>query len=153
LFRIFHYPPSPPRSGGWGVGEHTDYGLLTLLAQDDSGGLQVAAPEGWIDAPPIPGTLVCNIGDMLDRLTGGWYRSTPHRVRNLSGHGRLSFPFFLDPGFDAEVPPLPDRAAASGDGKRRWDGQDLRAFSGRYGDYLLGKVSQVFPQLRSDVLG
>jgi isopenicillin N synthase-like dioxygenase len=153
LFRIFHYPPSPPQDDGWGVGEHTDYGLLTLLAQDDSGGLQVAAPEGWIDAPPIPGTLVCNIGDMLDRLTGGWYRSTPHRVRNLSGHGRLSFPFFLDPGFDAEVPPLPDRAAAADDGSRRWDGQDLRAFSGTYGDYLLGKVSKVFPQLSRDALG
>jgi len=153
LFRIFHYPPSPPQDDGWGVGEHTDYGLLTLLAQDDSGGLQIAALEGWIDAPPIPGTLVCNIGDMLDRLTGGWYRSTPHRVRNLSGHGRLSFPFFLDPGFGAEVPPLPDRAAAADDGSRRWDGQDLRAFSGTYGDYLLGKVSKVFPQLSRDALG
>jgi len=152
LFRIFHYPPSPPQTQDWGVGEHTDYGLITLLAQDDSGGLQVAAPEGWIDAPPIPGTLVCNIGDMLDRLTGGWYRSTPHRVRNLSGHGRLSFPFFLDPGFGAEVPPLPHRAAAGDDGHRRWDGQDLRAFSGTYGDYLLGKVSKVFPQLRRNVL-
>jgi len=152
LFRIFHYPPSPPQTQDWGVGEHTDYGLVTLLAQDDSGGLQVAAPEGWVDAPPIPGTLVCNIGDMLDRLTGGWYRSTPHRVRNLSGHGRLSFPFFLDPGFAAEVPPLPDRAAAADDGRRRWDGQDLRAFTGTYGDYLLGKVAKVFPQLRSDVL-
>jgi isopenicillin N synthase-like dioxygenase len=153
LFRIFHYPPSPPQTGDWGVGEHTDYGLVTLLAQDDSGGLQVAAPEGWIDAPPVPGTFVCNIGDMLDRLTGGWYRSTPHRVRNLSGHGRLSFPFFLDPGFGAEVPPLPDRAAAGADGRRRWDGQDLRAFTGSYGDYLLGKVARVFPQLRRDVLG
>ena len=152
LFRIFHYPPSPPRAQDWGVGEHTDYGLVTLLAQDDSGGLQIAAPEGWVDAPPIPGTLVCNIGDMLDRLTGGWYRSTPHRVRNLSGHGRLSFPFFLDPGFAAEVPPLPDRAAAADDGRRRWDGQDLRAFTGTYGDYLLGKVAKVFPQLRGDVL-
>jgi isopenicillin N synthase-like dioxygenase len=152
LFRIFHYPPSPPQDAGWGVGEHSDYGLLTLLAQDDSGGLQIAAPEGWIDAPPIPGTLVCNIGDMLDRMTGGWYRSTPHRVRNLSGHGRLSFPFFLDPGFPAEVPPLPDRAAAGSDGRRRWDGEDLRAFTGTYGDYLLGKVSKVFPQLRRDVL-
>jgi isopenicillin N synthase-like dioxygenase len=152
LFRIFHYPPAPARGGGWGVGEHTDYGLLTLLAQDDSGGLQIAAPEGWIDAPPVPGTFVCNIGDMLDRLTGGWYRSTPHRVRNLSGHGRLSFPFFLDPGFTAEVPPLPGRASAGGDGTRRWDGQDLRAFTGTYGDYLLGKVSKVFPQLRRDVL-
>jgi len=152
LFRIFHYPPSPPRSEDWGVGEHTDYGLITLLAQDDSGGLQVAAPEGWIDAPPVPGTLVCNIGDMLDRLTGGWYRSTPHRVRNLSGHGRLSFPFFLDPGFTAEVPPLPARAASAADGGRRWDGQDLRAFSGTYGDYLLGKVGRVFPELRRDAL-
>jgi isopenicillin N synthase-like dioxygenase len=152
LFRIFHYPPSQPDEESWGVGEHTDYGLVTLLAQDDSGGLQVAAHDGWIDAPPIPGTLVCNIGDMLDRLTGGWYKSTPHRVRNLSGHGRLSFPFFLDPGFAAEVPPLPDRAAAADDGGRRWDGQDLRAFTGSYGDYLLGKVSKVFPQLSRDAL-
>ncbi len=153
LFRIFHYPPSPPDEDSWGVGEHTDYGLVTLLAQDDSGGLQVVSPDGWVDAPPIPGTLVCNIGDMLDRLTGGWYKSTPHRVRNLSGHGRLSFPFFLDPGFAAEVPPLPDRAAASEDGSRRWDGQDLRAFAGTYGDYLLAKVSKVFPQLSRDALG
>ena len=153
LFRISHYPPSAPQDEGWGVGEHTDYGLVTLLAQDDSGGLQVATPEGWIDAPPVPGTLVCNIGDMLDRLTGGWYKSTPHRVRNLSGHGRLSFPFFLDPGFAAEVPPLPERAAADDSGNRRWDGQDLRAFTGSYGDYLLGKVSKVFPQLSRDALG
>src|SRR3546814_6019259 len=76
----------------WGVGEHSDYGLLTLLAQDEHGGLQVKTPGGWIAAPPLPGTLVCNIGDMLDRLTGGWYLSTPHRVRNDSGRERLSFP-------------------------------------------------------------
>jgi isopenicillin N synthase-like dioxygenase len=151
LFRVFSYPP-PRQADGWGVGEHTDYGLLTLLAQDSNGGLQVAAPEGWIDAPPVAGTFVCNIGDMLERLTGGWYRSTPHRVRNLSGRSRLSFPFFLDPGFTAEVPPLPEQAAAGDDGRRRWDGQDLRAFGGSYGDYLLGKVSKVFPQLREDVL-
>jgi isopenicillin N synthase-like dioxygenase len=152
LFRIFSYPPSPAGFDGWGVGEHTDYGLLTLLAQDDSGGLQIAAREGWTDAPPVRGTFVCNIGDMLDRLTGGWYRSTPHRVRNLNGKARLSLPFFLDPGFADEVPPLPGRAAAADDGMRRWDGQDLRAFTGTYGDYLLGKVSKVFPQLRQDVL-
>jgi isopenicillin N synthase-like dioxygenase len=52
------------------VGEHTDYGLLTLLSQDDIGGLQVKTPNGWIDAPPIAHTLVVNIGDMLDRLAG-----------------------------------------------------------------------------------
>lgn len=152
LFRVFHYPPSEPDGDGWGVGEHTDYGLLTLLAQDDRGGLQVHGPDGWIDAPPIPGTFVCNIGDMLDRLTGGYYRSTPHRVRNVSGLERISFPLFLDPDFTAEVPPLPGRARVSSGGRPRWDGEDLQAFSGTYGDYLLGKVGKVFPQLRSTVL-
>src|SRR3984957_15323655 len=66
LFRIFHYPPSLPQAGGWGGGQPTACGLVTLLAQDGRGGLQVATPDGWLDAPPIPGTLVCNIGDMLD---------------------------------------------------------------------------------------
>jgi isopenicillin N synthase-like dioxygenase len=151
LFRIFHYPPSTPDSDDWGVGEHTDYGLVTILLQDNNGGLQVRTPAGWVDAPPIPGTFVCNIGDMLDRMTGGWYRSTPHRVRNLSGNERLSFPFFLDPDFTAEVPPLPGQAATNTDGSPRWDGQDLRAFTGTYGDYLVGKVSKVFPQLSGEV--
>jgi isopenicillin N synthase-like dioxygenase len=147
LFRIFHYPPSEPGSDEWGVGEHTDYGLLTLLLQDGNGGLQVRTPDGWLDAPPIPGTFVCNIGDMLDRMTGGWYRSTPHRVRNLSGNERLSFPFFFDPDFSQEVPPLPATGHAGG---QRWDGQDLRAFTGTYGAYLVGKVGKVFPELRAD---
>jgi isopenicillin N synthase-like dioxygenase len=147
LFRIFHYPPSSARPDDWGVGEHTDYGLLTLLAQDSNGGLQVRTPRGWIDAPPIPDTFVCNIGDMLDRLTGGYYRSTPHRVRNVSGNERLSFPFFFDPDFHREVPPLPGRARVADDGQTRWDGQDLRAFEGTYGDYLLAKVAKVFPDL------
>ena len=149
LFRIFHYPPSPPEADDWGVGEHTDYGLLTLLLQDDNGGLEVHTPDGWIAAPPLRGTFVCNIGDMLDRMTGGWYRSTPHRVRNASGRQRLSFPFFFDPDFTAEVPPLP--AAARGGGER-WDGQDLRAFEGTYGDYLTAKVAKVFPELSSGTI-
>jgi hypothetical protein len=152
LFRVFRYPAAAPDDDGWGVGEHTDYGLLTLLAQDSAGGLQVSTPAGWMDAPPVEGTFVANIGDMLDRLTGGWYRSTPHRVRNTSGRGRLSFPFFLDPGFTAEIPPLPGRAAITSAGQLRWDGQNVHAFTGTYGDYLLSKVSKVFPQLRRDVL-
>jgi isopenicillin N synthase-like dioxygenase len=89
---------------------------------------------------------------MLDRLTGGWYRSTPHRVRNTSGRDRLSYPFFLDPGFTDEIPPLPGRAAVGEGGEPRWDGQNLRAFTGTYGDYLLGKVGKVFPHLRREVL-
>jgi isopenicillin N synthase-like dioxygenase len=152
LFRIFHYPPSTATEDEWGVGEHTDYGLLTVLAQDDNGGLQVHTPEGWLDAPPLPDTFVCNIGDMLDRLTGGFYRSTPHRVRNVSGRDRLSFPFFFDPDFAAEVPPLPGRARTDAAGRPRWDGEDLQAFTGTYGEYLLGKVGKVFPHLRTEVL-
>lgn len=160
LFRIFHYPPprdEDVRRGSWSVGEHTDYGLLTLLAQDEAGGLQVKSPRGWIDAPPIPGSLVCNIGDMLDRLTGGWYRSTPHRVQNTSGKGRLSLPLFFDPDFAAEMVPLPERAvidpaAIDADRARRWDGASVHVFEGTYGDYLLGKVSKVFPELGSRLL-
>ena len=93
-----------PRSGSsrtWGVGEHTDYGLLTILLQDDAGGLEVKSGSRWIAAPPLPGSFVCNIGDMLDRMTGGLYRSTPHRVRNPAPRDRLSFPFFFDPNFFA----------------------------------------------------
>jgi len=148
LFRIFEYPASSGE--GWGVGEHTDYGLLTLLAQDENGGLQVTTPHGWIDAPPIPGALVCNIGDMLDRLTGGVYRSTPHRVRNVSGKSRLSFPFFFDPAFDAEIVPLPEHAARD-DSTERWDRANVHAWSGTYGEYLMAKVSKVFPELADNI--
>lgn len=153
LFRIFHYPPVAASSPDWGVGEHTDYGLLTLLAQDANGGLQVKTRSGWIEAPPIPGTLVCNIGDMLDRLTGGLYCSTPHRAKNISGRGRLSFPFFFDPDFDAEVRPLPERVSLiTDDSQTRWDRQTVHGFSGTYGDYLLGKISHVFPELHREVI-
>jgi len=150
LFRIFHYPPGDADS--WGVGEHTDYGLITLLAQDRHGGLQVRTRGSWVDVPADPYVFVVNIGDMLEKMTGGAYRSNPHRVRNLSGRDRLSFPLFLDPSWDARVAPLPE-AALSGatraglDGDSRWDGQSVHAWEGVYGDYLTAKVAKVFPQL------
>ncbi|MGH9940111.1 MAG: isopenicillin N synthase family dioxygenase [Blastocatellia bacterium] len=165
LFRIFNYPAPPTTATtaaatGWGVGEHTDYGLLTILKQDESGGLQVKSQSRWIEAHPVPGSFVCNIGDMLDRLTSGLYRSTPHRVRNMSGRDRLSFPFFFDPNFNAEVEPLPlDTTAIDGrpndrehDREERWDRASVHEFRGTYGDYLLDKVSKVFPQLRRETL-
>ncbi|MGH6949272.1 MAG: isopenicillin N synthase family dioxygenase [Vitreimonas sp.] len=151
LFRVFEYPASARDDEGWGVGEHTDYGLLTLLAQDENGGLQVKTPRGWIEAPPIAGTLVCNLGDMLDRLTGGAYRSTAHRVRNVSGKSRLSFPFFFDPGWHAQIVPLPAHANARDDSSERWDRANVHAWSGTYGEYLVGKVAKVFPELAQKV--
>ena len=149
LFRIFQYPPTPRSE--WGVGEHTDYGLLTLLAQDEIGGLEVKTRDGWIDVPPLPGALVCNIGDMLERLTGGRFVSTPHRVVNRSDRTRLSFPFFYDPDFEAIMTPAP--GAAPGTKTQRWDDADVHAVEGPYRDYLLTKVGRVFPALRADVLG
>ncbi|MCU1353525.1 MAG: iron oxidase [Acidimicrobiales bacterium] len=171
LFRIFHYPAADHRfwrskpAGGagslrqnakgqeWGVGEHTDYGLLTILRQDDVGGLQVRSRAGWIDVPPIPGTFVCNIGDMLDRMTGGRYRSTPHRVKAAGPVGRLSFPFFFDPGWDAQVHPIPlPGSPPPDDAATRWDRSSVHALEGTYGEYLLAKVSKVFPALRAQAL-
>lgn len=155
LFRIFNYPvdPSPPnKQEGWGVGEHTDYGVLTILKQDGFGGLQVKSRSGWVDAPPVRGSFVCNIGDMLDRMTGGLYRSTPHRVRNATGHNRLSSPFFFDPDFNAEVKPIEVTSPVNDDREERWDRASVHEFNGTYGEYLLGKVSRVFPELHQEVL-
>ena len=154
LFRIFNYPSRAVPEGvdaRHGVGEHTDYGLLTLLRQDDVGGLQVRTASGWIEAPPVPRSFVCNIGDMLDRMTGGLYRSTPHRVRlNTSGRDRLSFPLFFDPDFDARIEPI--RTVATDDHRTRWDRASVHTFEGTYGDYVLGKVGKVFPGLMREVL-
>jgi isopenicillin N synthase-like dioxygenase len=153
LFRIFNYPP-PADPGLWGVGEHTDYGLLTILLQDDAGGLEVKSKSQWVSAPPVPGSFVCNIGDMLDRMTRGLFRSTPHRVRNPAPRDRLSFPFFFDPNFFALVQPIALTAEnlPPDDRDSRWDRASVHTFEGTYGDYLLGKVGKVFPELRADVL-
>jgi isopenicillin N synthase-like dioxygenase len=132
------------------VAEHSDYGLLTLLAHDGRPGLEVHTRRGWVGVPADADLIVCNLGDMLDRLTGGRYRSTPHRVRNQSAGDRLSFPFFLDPGWEAAVGPLElddDGWAVPDDSVARWDRADLRVVSGTYGEWLTGKVARVFPQL------
>jgi isopenicillin N synthase-like dioxygenase len=153
LFRIFNYP-APRDPEAWGVGEHTDYGLLTILKQDGTGGLEVKSGAEWVPAPPVANSFVCNIGDMLDRMTRGLYRSTPHRVRHPGPHDRLSFPFFFDPGFFSRVQPIdiPGRAAPTGEAATRWDRENVHAFEGTYGDYVLRKVSRVFPELQQDVL-
>lgn len=151
LLRFFRYPPAADE--GWGVAEHTDYGLLTILAHDGTPGLEVHTPNGWVAVEPVPGSFVCNLGDVLEALTGGRYRSTPHRVRNASGVDRISVPFFFDPSWEATVTPLPLGGPVA-PGRRRWDGAASPVAGGTYGEHLLTKVSKVFPDLfRSTVAG
>ena len=107
--RLIYYPPQagPIDPRRIGIGAHTDYECFTLLLQDDVGGLQVGHRNGeWIQATPVPGSMVVNIGDMLMRWTNGEFVSTPHRVINRSGRERLSFPFFFGANHDCVVTPI-----------------------------------------------
>jgi isopenicillin N synthase-like dioxygenase len=101
-----YYPPRPDdlSDDHFSLAPHTDFGMLTVLAQDAVGGLQIQAMDGtWIAAPPIPGTLVVNVGDLLGRWSNDTYRSTPHRVINSSGRERLSLVLAYDPNHETVV--------------------------------------------------
>jgi isopenicillin N synthase-like dioxygenase len=103
---FIHYPGTAEAEAGAtvdaGIGSHTDIQCFTLLWQDMSGGLQVlSGTDEWLDASPIEGTLVVNIGDFLQRLSNNKFRSTVHRVYNRSAKSRFSMPFFL--GFNPEA--------------------------------------------------
>lgn len=107
--RLQHYPPQTGRidPSVIGIGAHTDYGSLTVLAQDAIGGLQVMNRDGrWIEAPPIDGTFIVNIGDLIQRLTNDLYLANLHRVVNTSGRERYSIPFFIDADYDARLAPV-----------------------------------------------
>lgn len=107
--QIIYYPPHPAgaASDQFGLAPHTDFGCITLLWQDQNGGLEVLERQSktWIAAKPIPGTLVVNVGDLLARWTNDLYASTPHRVINKSGRERFSIATFYDPDFKAVVDP------------------------------------------------
>ncbi len=123
--RLLHYPPQPPQAPDdlYGSAPHKDFGCLTLLAQDEVGGLQVQTPSGqWVDAPPMPDAFVVNVGDMLHRMSNGKLLSTPHRVINASGRERYSIPFFFDPHVTTEIAPLP------GTGTPKFDPLNFGAF-------------------------
>ncbi len=109
MLRLIAYPPVTRESGPrQGIGEHTDFGCLTLLAQDGVGGLEVRRADGtWITASPKPDCLVVNLGDMLEVWTSHYFMATPHRVLSpLGSSTRYSIPFFFEPSLDTIVEPL-----------------------------------------------
>ncbi len=132
FLRLLHYPPpeNPREPGLYGSAPHTDYGFLTFLLQDETGGLEVMNDaDRWIAAPPRPGCFVVNLADMAMRWSNGRWHSTRHRVINSAGRDRYSAPFFFDPHMDTIVTPQisPNGAAP-------------RFPPVRYGDYLMARI-------------
>eukprot|EP01102_Stenamoeba_stenopodia_P019744 TRINITY_DN7529_c0_g1_i1.p1 TRINITY_DN7529_c0_g1~~TRINITY_DN7529_c0_g1_i1.p1 ORF type:complete len:294 (+),score=73.33 TRINITY_DN7529_c0_g1_i1:331-1212(+) len=174
LVRLFNYPAREEESN-WGIGEHTDYGLWTMLKQF-APGLQIehpTIPNEWVDVPAIDNAFFCNVGDVLDRMTDGRFKSSKHRARNYrpssssssstDGNNnnindkseeytsRISIPFFFDPSWEAEMvqlplshlPPCKDEVEK----QKRWDSTSILKFEGKYCEFLAKKVSKVFPRV------
>jgi isopenicillin N synthase-like dioxygenase len=136
FLRLLHYPPQPPESGddSFGSAPHTDYGFVTVLVQDNNGGLAVRRKDGsWLAAPPAPGSWVVNVGDMLSHWTNGRWQSTPHSVRNTSGRDRYSCPFFFDMDMDSTVECVPTCCGPD---------NPPRYAPVRYGDYLMERLDK-----------
>ena len=132
-----YYPPPPSGDGEFrfGVAPHSDFGVLTVLCQDEVGGLQIRRPTGeWAAVPLIPGTFVVNVGDLLERWTKGRYRSTLHRVINSSGRERLSLVLAYDPEYETLVDP----------GTFPGAGEETGAPPITCGDYLLWRFGKAF---------
>ena len=115
--RLNHYtigdpvPETEPSTlnalGDVALGDHTDSGLITLLVQDATGGLQaLSGDDGWIDVEPGPGAIVVNLADCMQVLTNDRYRAATHRVLPMDGIDRMSIPYFLNPPIDAIIEPI-----------------------------------------------
>ncbi|MFJ9036729.1 isopenicillin N synthase family dioxygenase [Streptomyces sp. NPDC102406] len=148
--KLLHYPgptgTSEDTGAGQGTGIHNDLGLLTLLVQDDNGGLQVAVEEDrFIDVPVIPGAFVVNLGELLEVATRGYVRATLHRVvRPAPGVDRYSIPFFFNPRLDATMQPLPSPYVEGADGVIDVAGNPLFAL---YGDNVMKGLIRSFPDI------
>ncbi len=132
---LVYYPPQPAAAGEqqFGVAPHTDFGTLTLVYQDDVGGLQIRGRDGqWKTAAPIAGTFVVNVGDLLHRWSNDRFVSTPHRVVNASSRERFSIAVFVDPNWDTVIEPV------------CVDGEPARYPAVRCADYITGRFDNAF---------
>jgi isopenicillin N synthase-like dioxygenase len=134
FLRLLHYPTQAQEEGLFGSAPHTDYGFITLLAQDDVGGLEVKNKAGdWVPAPPVPESFVMNVGDILARWSNDVFVSTPHRVINRTGRERYSQPFFFDPSMDEMIEALPVCVP---------EGSAPKYPPVQYGDYLMERIDK-----------
>jgi isopenicillin N synthase-like dioxygenase len=141
LLKIIHYPGRDHTEDDQGVGAHKDSGLITLLLQDTQGGLQVETESGCIDAAPVPGTFVVNMGELLELASDGYLRATVHRVITPpAGVDRVSVAFFMGARLDATVPQLdlPPHLAAEARGPARDPDNPLFYAVGQ--NYLKGRL-------------
>lgn len=148
--RLNHYPIGDPvpdaereglaALGSTALGHHTDPGVLTLLLQDDTGGLQAESRDhGWIDVPPVPGTIVVNLGDCTQAMTNDRYRAAVHRVLPMTERRRFSIPYFANPTRDASIEPLPELSTA---------GPRYRPFAWR--EFMAARAYDNFTDLGAD---
>jgi len=147
FIRLNHYPITDPLAekrienlpdADMGVHHHTDAGALTILLQDDVGGLQVHQNGYWHDIPPVEGAFVINTGDMMQVWSNDTYRAATHRVLAMENSDRYSIPFFFNPAADAKVTPLPTVVSeARPSAYRTIDWADFRGkrTDGDYADY------------------
>jgi isopenicillin N synthase-like dioxygenase len=166
LFRAFNYPKKSNHQNvgsKWGVGEHTDMGFLTLLIQcGNTQALEAKNRSGeWVQAPPRKGAVYLNIGDMLEYCTRGLLWATPHRVSESLHEDRISFPYFFDPAWTAQVPRISESELrgvgwtedvfAGREQNVRWDNLNLHTLSDNtYGQFVWNKIRNVFPWLAGE---
>ena len=147
IHRLLHYPPQSGRikADKIGIGAHTDYGCITILAQDEVGGLQVLNRDSnWVEVPPIAGTFVINIGDMMQRLTNDLYLANYHRAINTGGRDRYSMPLFFDVDYETVFAPLPN--CISNDNPARYEPMicgehKFRRYAENVADFPIGEAS------------
>jgi len=139
--RLIHYPHSPEAQDAPGIGAHTDYECFTILHASSPGLEVLNARNHWVDAPPVPGAFVINIGDLLEVLSNGRWVSTAHRVRKVTEE-RYSAPLFFNLDYDAEIAPAPHLVER--DGRAHYP--KVRA-----GEHLLAQTAQSFTYMKQQI--
>jgi isopenicillin N synthase-like dioxygenase len=144
MLRLLHYPPQKPDESGEHIGTraHTDTGAITILAQDNTGGLEILLKSGeWVTAPPVQDAYIVNLGELMKAWSDGIFTSTPHRVINRYGHERYSVPYFVNPSYHTSFAPHVKNPAPAPTNFKALIPNDKGL---PYGDWLVGVYSRIY---------